>query len=65
MTLKLENELGDALEVETVVDTGFGGYLMLTPEVVQELDLPQTNIGTAGLADGSVVRLAVHEVVVM
>ncbi len=64
VALTLGNEEGDEQEVDAVVDTGFGGYLMLTPEIVQDLALPQTDVGTAVLADGSIVRLAVHEVIV-
>ena len=65
VALTIANEDGDEQEIEAVVDTGFGGSLMLTPEVVQELALPQTDVGTAVLADGSIVRLAVHEVIVL
>ena len=64
VALTIRNEEGDEQEVDAVIDTGFGGYLMLTPEIVQSLTLPQTDVGTAVLAEGSVVRLAVHEVVV-
>ena len=65
VTLTVGNEEGDEQEVDAVVDTGFGGYLMLTPEVVEALALPQTDVGTAVLAAGSIVRLAVHEVIVI
>lgn len=65
VTLTIGNEEGDEREVDAIVDTGFGGSLMLTPEVVEALALPQTDVGTAVLADGSIVRLAVHEVIVV
>lgn len=64
VTLTIGNEEGDEQEVDAVIDTGFGGYLMLTPEIVQSLTLPQTDVGTAVLADGSIVRLAAHEVII-
>lgn len=65
VTLTIGNETGDEQEIDAIVDTGFGGYLMLTPEVVQDLALPQTDVSAAILADGSVVQLAVHEVAVV
>ena len=65
VALTIGNEEGDEQKIEAVVDTGFGGYLMLTTEIVRDLALPQTDVSAAILADGSVVQLAVHEVVVV
>lgn len=65
VTLTMGNETGGDQEIDAIVGTGFGGCLMLTPEVVRNLALPQTDMSAAILADGSVAQLAVHEAVMV
>lgn len=50
------------MEIETVVDTGFTGHLVLPPELVRDLGLPLRGSRDSYLADGSVVSLDVHRV---
>lgn len=57
--LQLPNQ--PALAIEFVVDTGFTGFLALPPAAVAALGLPFLYRMWATLADGSIVRLAVHE----
>jgi clan AA aspartic protease len=52
---------GQIDDLEVIVDTGFTGYLALPPSDVAALGLPLSNYYDAGLADGSRVRVAVHE----
>ena len=40
VTISLTAPRGESREVEAVVDTGFNGFLVLPPELVEELDLP-------------------------
>lgn len=52
---------GQIDDLEVIVDTGFSGSLALPPGDVAALGLPFANYYDAGLADGSRVRIAVHE----
>jgi clan AA aspartic protease len=51
--------------VEALLDTGFNGFLTLPTTTVTSLGLPYRNQFRAGLADGSVIQLAVHAAVVL
>lgn len=53
---------GRALEIEAVLDTGYGGFLTLPAEVVSELDLPFAYFGEVILADDTVAELPIHRV---
>ena len=48
------------LSVEFLVDTGFTGYLTLTPTNVRDLELPYTRNRRVRLADGSTRSLAMR-----
>lgn len=50
-----------AVEVEAAIDTGFTGYLTLSPEVVQSLSLPRQGFVEVELADGGNATLEVFE----
>ena len=63
--LALEGPLGQSREVEAVVDTGFNGFLTLTPALTAELGLPFLTTNPAFLADGSEVLLDVHSATVL
>lgn len=63
--LSLQSPTGHAREIETVVDTGFTGYLTLPPALVQELALPYVTSGWATLADGSEVSFDTFQVTVL
>ena len=62
-TLRLPN--GARITIEFVVDTGFGGDLILPISVVAALGLPYSRTMEANLADDSVVNLALHSATVL
>ncbi len=62
ISLTVQGPLGQATEVEAVIDTGFTGFLSLPTALVTELGLPFLTNESAMLADGSLVRFNVHDV---
>lgn len=54
-----------AQDIETVVDTGYSGFLTLPTTVVTELGLPFAYIGRALLANDDEVSFDVHDVTVL
>ena len=56
---------GAPLIVRTVVDTGFGGHLMLPPVMVATLGLVQSGTVTVVLGDGSEAYLPEYKAVVI
>src|SRR5262249_16779686 len=56
---------GGQADVETVLDTGFNGFLTLPPAIITALALPFLNYFNAGLADGSRISLQVYGAVVI
>ena len=53
LTISICDENGLEHEWETVVDTGFDGWLSLPPELIDTLGLSWQRFGRAILADGS------------
>ena len=58
--LRVRGPQGQEVEVETLLDTGFNGFLCLSPAVVSALALLFLNYFHASLADGTRVRLEVY-----
>lgn len=56
---------GQEQEIEAVIDTGFNGFLTLSPSIVAALGLPLLGRGRAILANGSEELFNVHEVTVI
>ena len=56
---------GMAHEIETVIDTGYNGYLTLPSTTITALGLPTFGQRTVTLGDGRDVLLGVHEVTVI
>ena len=56
---------GRSLEIEAVVDTGFGGFLTLPAEVAAELNLTFAYFGEVTLADDTVAKLPIHRATVL
>jgi clan AA aspartic protease len=52
------------LEIETIVDTGFNGFLLVAPEVIAKLGLQLYGTGRGILADGSEVAFLFYEAIV-
>lgn len=56
VTLPIQGQAGQTLEVDVVVDTGFNRFLTLPPTIVTELGLALTGVNRVVLADGSEVN---------
>ena len=65
VTLAIQGPSGQAREIEAVIDSGFTGFLTVTPALVTELGLDFRNNGRATLADGSEVTFASYGVSVL
>src|SRR5206468_3760272 len=52
-------------EIEAVVDTGFNGFLTLSPLLIATLNLPFRSRGRAILADGSEALFDIYEATVI
>ncbi len=62
LTLRGEDDREE--QVEVVVDTGFTGFLVLPSRIIRDLGLVQLDINEIVLANGSIVRMAVYEVLI-
>jgi clan AA aspartic protease len=56
---------GTEIEIKTIVDTGFNGYLTLPPSLIRALALPRRGRRKATLADGSQIILDAYRVTVI
>ena len=65
VVVNLQGHTGETRLLEAVVDTGFSGFLTVTPAIVAELALPFLMMGRAILADGSEAQFPVHSGVVV
>ncbi len=65
VTLAMHGPSGLSSEVEAVIDTGFNGYLTVTPALAAELGLPFEGTSRGTLADGSEVSFDVYDVAVL
>ena len=65
VTLSIHGPVGQTVEIESVVDTGFTGFLTLPPDLVTKLALPFVAGGWAMLADGSEVPFDTYRVTVL
>jgi len=61
VTITVVSPTGESRELEAVVDTGFNGFVILPPDLVQELDLPFLNSSQAFLADDREINVQVHQ----
>lgn len=60
----IRNAEGEEAEINAIVDTGFMGSLLLPRTLANDLNLPQIDQEVLALAEGSLIRFAVHEVVI-
>ena len=65
VALALQGPYGQTSEIEAVIDTGFTGFLTVTPALVMELGLSLEGIGRATLADGSEATFPSYDVAVL
>ena len=65
VVLDLQGPSGQASEIEAIIDTGFTGFLTVTPALAMELELALEGTSRATLADGSEVTFDVYDVAVL
>lgn len=65
VTLALHGPAGQTREIRAVIDTGFTGFLTVTPALATELGLAYRGISRATLADGSEVTFPYYGVSVL
>ncbi len=65
VSLAVQGHAGQTREIEAVIDTGFTGFLTVTPALAAELGLDFRGTGRATLADGSEVTFDVYDVAVL
>jgi clan AA aspartic protease len=53
--LTIRNDVGGSMDTEAVLDTGFNGWLMLTPPIIAQLQLTLFDTAKTILADGQIV----------
>ena len=59
VVLTVQGPSGQATEIEAIIDTGFNGFLTVTPALAAELGLSLESTSRATLADGSEVTFDV------
>ncbi len=65
VVLDVQGPSGQASEIEAIIDTGFTGFLTVTPALATELELALEGTSRATLADGSEVTFDVYDVAVL
>ena len=65
VVLAVQGPSGQASEIEAIIDTGFTGFLTVTPALATELRLALEGTSRATLADGSEVTFDVYDVAVL
>lgn len=65
VVLVVQGPSGQASEIEAIIDTGFTGFLTVTPALATELGLALEGTSRATLADGSEVTFDVYDVAVL
>jgi clan AA aspartic protease len=65
LSLTLRNNASLELNLNTLVDTGFNGWLTLPPDIITVLALPWQRYGRAQLADGSEKHFDIYEVSIL
>ena len=65
VVIPLRGPGGRTQELEAVVDTGFNGYITITPRLAAELELPLVGKMRVVLADGREETFDAHDVTVI
>ena len=65
VTLSLEGPAGETRDIAAVIDTGFTGFLTVTPALAVELGLPFEGTARAMLADGSETTFPYYGVAIL
>ena len=65
VTLVVQGPAGETREIDAVIDTGFTGFLTVTPVLARELGLDFLGMGLGTLADGSEVAFPYYSVALL
>ena len=65
IALAIHGPSGQTVEIEAVIDTGFNGFLTVTPALVTELGLVLEGSSRGTLADGNQVIFDVYDAAVL
>ena len=65
LVLDVQGPSGQASEIEAIIDTGFTGFLTVTPALATALELALEGTSRAILADGSEVTFDIYDVAVL
>ena len=65
IALAIHGPSGQTVEIEAVIDTGFTGFLTVTPALATKLGLVLEGASRGTLADGSEVTFDVYDVAVL
>jgi clan AA aspartic protease len=63
--LELRGPHGQTALVEAVIDTGFDGFVTVSPDQADRLQLPFLEVRSYELGDGNAVDFAIHLITVM
>lgn len=61
LSLRLLGANGQELEIKTVIDTGFNGFLTLPQQLIEQLGYPYISRGYVILADGRLQEIDIYE----
>ena len=65
ISIEVHGSRGKRLVMDAVIDTGFDGFLILPPSLIEALGLRRLGSEDAELGDGSIRKLAVYSAGVM
>ena len=65
VVLTLQGSAGQTRETEAVIDTGFTGFLTVTPALAAEFEMRYRGRGWATLADGSEAGFDIYDATVL
>lgn len=63
--LQIREVASQFISLDAVIDTGYSGELTVTPEIVENLQLPFRENRSYELGNGELVEFAVHDAIVM
>ena len=65
ISLELRGSQGQTETVDMVIDTGYGGYLTVTPDIAARLQFPFREIRTYELGSGDLIDFPIHDATVL
>jgi clan AA aspartic protease len=65
LPLELRGLNGQTVQVDAIIDTGFDGFVTVSPDYTQRLQLPLLEVRPYELGDGQTVDFDIHLVTVM